>query len=93
MGDSDATLADLDEAVFLFTFPPIQSAFKVHGSGEGARAQIDIPENQMGAFIKLLQWRGGVMEARVRLALDKQMGTNGEPELETRCKRKSEWTS
>ena len=58
---------DLDEAVFLFTFPAIQTAIKIYGDNQGARAQIEIPENQMGAFLKMLQWRGGVMEARVRL--------------------------
>jgi len=59
-------LADLDEAVFLFTFPPILSSFKIHGEGEGMRVQLEIPEDQMGQAIKMLAWRGMRCEARVR---------------------------
>jgi len=70
VGDSDATLADLDEAVFLFTFPAIQSAIKIFGDNQGMRAQMEIPESEMGGALKMLQWRGGVMEARVRLVND-----------------------
>ena len=68
---SEATLADLDEAVFLFTFPPILSSVKIHGMGEGMRVQLEIPESEMGSALKMLQWRGGVMEARVRLVNDR----------------------
>ena len=57
---------DLDEAVFLFTFPPIQSAIKIHGEGEGMRVQLEIPESEMGQALKLLAWRGVVLEARIR---------------------------
>ena len=57
---------DLDEAVFLFTFPPIQSAIKIHGEGEGMRVQLEIPESEMGQALKLLAWRGIVLEARIR---------------------------
>jgi len=63
---TEAMLADLDEAVFLFTFPPILSAFKIHGEGEGMRVQLEIPESEMGEAIKQLAWRGIVCEARIR---------------------------
>jgi len=67
---TEATLADLDEAIFLFTFPPIQSAIKIYGDNQGMRAQMEIPESEMGSALKMLQWRGGVMEARIRLAVN-----------------------
>ena len=63
---TETTLADLDEAIFLFTFPPIQSAIKIHGEGEGMRVQLEIPESEMGQALKMLQWRGIVLEARIR---------------------------
>ena len=63
---TETTLADLDEAIFLFTFPPILSSFKIHGEGEGMRVQLEIPESEMGQALKMLQWRGIVLEARIR---------------------------
>ena len=42
---------------FLASFPPIQSAIKIDGSG-GARIQLDIPESEMGNFIPAMMWRG-----------------------------------
>ena len=41
---------------FIATFPPIQSAIKIDGSG-GARIQLDIPEVEIGDFIKAMMWR------------------------------------
>ena len=42
---------------FLASFPPIQSAIKIDGQG-GARIQLDIPETEMGNFIRAMMWRG-----------------------------------
>jgi hypothetical protein len=48
---------DLEEVKFLASFPPIQSAIKIDGQG-GARIQLDIPEIEMGNFIRAMMWRG-----------------------------------
>ena len=52
---------------FLASFPPIQSAIKIDGQG-GARIQLDVPEDQMGAFIKAMMWRG--MRIKVKFELE-----------------------
>lgn len=53
---------------FLAAFPPIQSAIKMHGEG-GCRIQLDIPENEMGAFIRAISWTGKIL--RVTIEVDK----------------------
>ena len=82
---------ELVHATFLATFPPILSSIKIHGMGEGMRVQLEIPESEMHEAVKLLQWRGMVIRVTVESELDKQTGTYGESELETRSVRKSEW--
>ena len=54
-------LAVNEEATFLASFPAIQSAIKIHGSGDGMRVQLDIPESEMAEAVKLLQWREVVL--------------------------------
>ena len=54
-----------EKAEFLATFPGIQSAWKIHGHGNGARVQIEIPENQMGQAIKMLAWRQKVLKVTI----------------------------
>jgi len=57
-----------DKATFLAYFPAIQSAWKIHGQGDGARIQLEIPENQMGVAIKMLAWRSKVLRVTVEPA-------------------------
>jgi len=52
-------------AIFLASFPPIQSALKITGHGDGMRIQLDIPESQMAEAVKLLLWR----ETGLRVAI------------------------
>ena len=52
-------------ASFLAAFPSIQTALKVHGSGNGMRIQLDIPESEMGEAAKLLLWRQRVLRVTV----------------------------
>lgn len=53
--------SDMGEAVtFKGSFPAIQSAIKIDGSG-GARIQIEIPESEVGNFIRAMTWRGKVL--------------------------------
>ena len=53
-----------DSVTFLASFPPIQSAIKLDGR-DGARIQLDIPENEMGNFIKVLMWKGEVFQVTI----------------------------
>jgi hypothetical protein len=52
---------------FLAAFPPIQSAIKITGDGNGMRIQFDIPETQMAEAVKLLAWRRRVVRVTVEL--------------------------
>lgn len=45
-----------DSTTFLASFPPIQSAFKRHGGGDGMRIQLDIPESELHNALVLQQW-------------------------------------
>ena len=47
----------MNQATFLASFPPIMSAIKIAGNGDGMRIQLDVPESEMGEAVKLLQWR------------------------------------
>lgn len=42
---------------FYAYLPPIQTAIKVAGNGNGARIQFDIPETSMAGFIPLMGMR------------------------------------
>jgi hypothetical protein len=55
-----------DEIRFLATFPPIQSAIKVDGSGGGMRIQLDIPESEMGQAVLLLAMREQILDITVK---------------------------
>lgn len=56
-----------DKITFLAAFPPIQSAIKITGAGDGMRIQLDIPESEMGNAIELLAWRQRVLKVIVEL--------------------------
>jgi len=60
---------DLDamKVTFLAAFPPIQSAIKITGAGDGMRIQLDVPESEMGNAIELLAWRQRVLKVTVEL--------------------------
>lgn len=57
-----------DRVTFLASFPPIQSAIKISGTGDGMRIQLDVPETQMGRAIGLLKWRETVLRVTVELS-------------------------
>lgn len=56
-----------DEITFLASFPPIQSAIKIAGAGDGMRIQLDVPESEMANAIGLLAWRQRVLKVTVEL--------------------------
>ena len=60
----------IKEIVFRATFPPIMSAFKRSGSGDGLRVQIDIPEVDVDDAIALMALTQCVLEFRVRVLRD-----------------------
>ena len=60
----------LQSITFLASFPPIQSAIKIHGSGEGMRIQLEVPETEIPQVIPLLIWREQLLEVTIRIAND-----------------------
>ena len=76
-----------DSISFLASFPPIQSAIKLDGR-DGARIQLDIPENEMGNFIKIMMWKGEVFRVTIERIkqdnlTDLDNETKKEPKRET----------
>jgi hypothetical protein len=57
---------------FLASFPPIQSAIKIYGSGDGMRVQFDIPESEMGNAVELLTMRQAVLRVTVEIESEPQ---------------------
>ena len=54
-----------DKITFLASFPPIQSAIKIAGNGDGMRIQLDIPESEMAQAVQLLALRECVLKVTV----------------------------
>ena len=52
---------------FLASFPPIGSAVKLSGNGDGARIQLDIPESEIDVLRRLLAMRGQVLVVSIEL--------------------------
>lgn len=50
---------------FLASMPPIQSAVKVSGDGNGMRIQLDVPEKEMANAVELLALRGVVLRVTI----------------------------
>ena len=59
---------DTPQAItFRAAFPPIQSAIKRHGGGDGLRIQLDIHESDMADAIGLMALTNSVLEVTVRV--------------------------
>jgi hypothetical protein len=74
-----------NSCTFLASFPPIQSAIKTSGGGDGMRIQLDIPESQMGNALELLTMRSKILKVTIEVS-DKQRVT-GNDKIQTR----TEW--
>ena len=61
-------MSELDRAQFVASFPPIQSAIKRTGNGDGMRVQLDIPETEMAEGIKLFGMTGQRLRVTIELA-------------------------
>ena len=77
---------------FRASFPPIQSAFKRHGGGDGFRIQLDIPECDMGEAAALMALTNCVLVVTVEVEAEhcKTVENNA---VQTGAKRKSEWAT
>jgi hypothetical protein len=64
-----------EPVTFLASFPPIQSAIKV--GQDGARVQLDIPESEMAAIVRLMLMRGEVLKVTVELEHGAQSRSEG----------------
>jgi len=74
---------------FLASFPAIQSAIKIDGAG-GARIQLDIPESEMGNFIKATMWRGERLTVTLELFKRDLTGLDdGEKQADEKPKRRT----
>jgi len=51
---------------FLASMPPIDSALRFSGAGNGARLQLDIPENQM----EFAAWLLAMRQCRLRVTIE-----------------------
>lgn len=56
-----------EPVTFLASFPPIQSAIKITGDGNGGRIQLDVPESEMAALVRLLLMRECVLRVTVHV--------------------------
>ena len=56
-----------ESITFRAAFPPIQSAFKRHGGGDGLRVQFDIPESDIGDAAALMALTGCVLRITVEV--------------------------
>lgn len=85
-----------DAVTFKGYFPPIQSAIKIDGQG-GARIQLEIPESEVGNFIKAMTWRGKIlvvtMEPEVLTNLDASEETEANDDAEQTDERPTRRTS
>uniref|UniRef100_A0A6M3KD63 Uncharacterized protein n=1 Tax=viral metagenome TaxID=1070528 RepID=A0A6M3KD63_9ZZZZ len=59
-----------ERSIFFASFPPIQTAIKVHGSGDGMRIQLDIPESEMTEALKLFRWREAILKVTIERATE-----------------------
>ena len=59
-------MASVNKTSFNASLPPIQSAIKITGNGDGARVQFDIPETSMPGFIPVL----GMREQRLLITIE-----------------------
>jgi len=69
-----------DKTSFYAFLPPIQTAIKITGNGDGARVQFDIPEGSMAGFLPLL----GMREQRLLITvetIDKEDSQDGYKQL------------
>ena len=60
-----------EKTQFYAFLPPIQTAIKITGNGDGARVQFDIPETGMAGFIPVLGMRNHKLLVTIETIDDK----------------------
>lgn len=81
-----------EPVTFLASFPPIQSAIKITGAGDGARIQLDIPETELPAIARLLLLREQVLMVTIEPVLkNRKEHDNAQAVMGEGTKRKSCW--
>jgi hypothetical protein len=73
---------------FLASFPAIQSAIKIDGSGNGMRIQLDIPEVEMNEAVALLGLREVVLRVTIEPVIQ-AVSAGSDAKVSTRAKRQS----
>lgn len=61
----------MDKVTFKASFPPIGSAIKITGNGDGMRIQLDIPESEMDKAAWLLAMRESVLNVTIEIENDR----------------------
>ena len=78
-----------DKITFQAAFPPIQSAIRITGNGDGMRVQLDIPESEMGNAVRLVLLRECPLEVTIR-SLPKDTSTNVRRAISRRAAKRRE---
>lgn len=76
-----------EPVTFLASFPPIQSAIKV--GQDGARVQLDIPETEMPAIVRLMLMRGMVIRVTMEPENLTELDDSGNDETAENTKREA----
>lgn len=61
-----------EKTTFHAFLPAIQTAIKISGNADGARVQIDIPEQAMGEFAPVILMRGKAILVTVEVIGEKE---------------------
>lgn len=56
-----------EKTSFYAYLPPIQTAIKITGNGDGARMQLEIPEIGMAGFLPVLGMRGCKLQVTIEI--------------------------
>lgn len=76
----------MNKAQFYAYLPPIQTAIKITGNGDGARIQLDIAEISMADFIPVLGMRNQKLLVTVEVISDESL-TDFDDETEKSAER------
>lgn len=58
---------------FIASLPPIQSAIKIDGNGDGARIQMEVPGSELAAIIKMQVLCGKAFKVTIEETDDKEI--------------------
>jgi len=79
-----------EKVTFNGSFPPISSAIKISGNGDGMRIMIDIPESEVAKALMLMMFRQVPITVTIEPFTDCKTVDNSNG-IQKRSNRKSEW--